>query len=389
MLKVYIGPNGYGKTTKLINLKKEIDKNEPNNSFMLNSELVLENELKDTINDSMMMDYVINDILSDEKTQQAKINLEKAVDDSINENVNSINEILTYSLSFNEKNITKDVLELRTDKEYKKLVKINSNDLKKSMGSGQRIIFLLLLIKLSKRRYIFLDEPENHCHPSMIHELAKIINELAIEKNVYISTHSPILLSLLRIEFEDVLILNDPLYQNVKRIELDYAVNNTKNIMIENLNNKSKSYFDIDSLKKNIKEIHNKNFFEVLFSKRVYIIEGINDELFLKKILYNFGKQYDDYSIFCSYGKPHMIPFINIFNKLGIEVIVIYDSDEIKYPNDENNKSINKWIKDNSKSYSFIDNLEEELGVKNKYETPGFIELLDHTPLDQYKDIVS
>ena len=262
MLTVYIGPNGYGKTTKLNNIKKVYDAKEPRNTFMLNSELVLENEMKDTINDSMMMDYIINDILSDEETINARTALEQAVDKSIEKNVTSINDILSYALSFNNKTITKDVLELRADKEYKKLVKINADDLKKSMGSGQKIIFLLSLIKISKRDNIFLDEPENHCHPSLIHELAKIINELSKTKKVYLSTHSPILLSLLDVEFNQIFVLNDPNFENEKQIDFKDAVYLEKGISIGSMNDKSKTYFDVQTLKCNIKEIHNKAFFE-------------------------------------------------------------------------------------------------------------------------------
>lgn len=389
MLNVFIGPNGYGKTTKLINMKKECDIKNPGSTFMLNSELVLENEMKDTINDSMMMDYIINDILSDEETVNAKTALEQAVDKSIEKNVTSINDILSYALSFNNKKLSRDVLELRADKEYKKLVKINADDLKKSMGSGQKIIFLLSLIKISKRDNIFLDEPENHCHPSLIHELAKIINELSKTKNVYLSTHSPILLSLLNVEFEKIYILNDQEYKVEKQIVFETAVSNENGISIGSMNDKSKTYFDVQTLKSNIKEIHNKNFFESLFSKKVYIVEGINDELFLKKLLYCYSKQYDDYSIFCSYGKPHMIPFVKIFKQLGIEVVVLYDSDEEKYPNDDNNKNINSWFDSNAKTYRFKDNLEKEIGFSKKNETPIFIDYLDSFSFDNYTDIIN
>ena len=388
MLTVYIGPNGYGKTTKLNNIKKVYDAKEPRNTFMLNSELVLENEMKDTINDSMMMDYIINDILSDEETINARTALEQAVDKSIEKNVTSINDILSYALSFNNKTITKDVLELRADKEYKKLVKINADDLKKSMGSGQKIIFLLSLIKISKRDNIFLDEPENHCHPSLIHELAKIINELSKTKKVYLSTHSPILLSLLDVEFNQIFVLNDPNFENEKQIDFKDAVCLEKGISIGSMNDKSKTYFDVQTLKCNIKEIHNKAFFESLFSKKVYIVEGINDELFLKKMLYNYSKQYDDYSIFCSYGKPHMIPFVKIFQQLGIEVVVLYDSDEEKYPDDVNNKNINSWLHNNSKTYCFNDNLEHEIKFSKKNDTPEFIRHLDNFNFEKYRELI-
>ena len=173
-----------------------------------------------------------------------------------------------------------------------------------------------------------------------------------------------------------------------KIIDFDNAVKLDNRIKIENINDKSKTYFEKEQLKRNIKEIHNKSFFETLFSKRVYIIEGINDELFLKKLLFVNSRQYDDYSIFCCYGKAHMIPFVNIFSKLGIEVRVMYDSDELKHPHDDNNKEINTWLDNNSITYRFVDNLENELKFNNKYGTPEFIELLDNISFDKYEDYI-
>ena len=133
---------------------------------MLSFELIFDDEVKDTVNTSMLMEYIITEILSNDETQKAKIALEKAVDNSIDKNTSILNEKIEYALGFNNKSQTKDLLELRCDKEYKKLVKINNDDIKKSMRSGQKLLFLLSLIELSKKENILLDEPENHCHPS-------------------------------------------------------------------------------------------------------------------------------------------------------------------------------------------------------------------------------
>ena len=43
----------------------------------------------------------------------------------------------------------------------------------------------------------------------------------------------------------------------------------------------------MEILKNNILELHKKEFFEALFSKNVYIVEGVNDELFLKNCYIN------------------------------------------------------------------------------------------------------
>ena len=200
---------------------------------MLSSELIFDDEVKDTVNTSMLMEYIITEILSDEETQKAKIELEKAVDSSIDRNTEMLNKKIEYALGFNNKSKTKDLLELRTDKEYKKLVKINNDDIKKSMGSGQKLLFLLSLIELSKKENILLDEPENHCHPSFLHEVARLINEISKTKNVYLSTHSPQLLSLLDIDFNNLFLLNDPNFKKEKAIDFDKAINSLPNKMLQ------------------------------------------------------------------------------------------------------------------------------------------------------------
>lgn len=389
MLEIFVGPNGFGKTTKLIEIKKKLDNQKSNNTIMLSSELIFDDEVKDTVNTSMLMEYIITEILSDEETQKARIELEKAVDSSIDKNTEMLNKKIEYALGFNNKSKTKDLLELRADKEYKKLVKINNDDIKKSMGSGQKLLFLLSLIELSKKENILLDEPENHCHPSFLHEVARFINEISKTKNVYLSTHSPQLLSLLDIDFNNLFILNDPNFKKEKMIDFDKSINSLPNkINKDNLNKKSKSYYDsCDSLVKNIKELHYKDFFEALFSKKVYLVEGINDSLFLKKILTKNNMQYEDYCIFQTYGKPHMFPFASIFSSLDLEVVILFDSDE--KPDDNTNNIINDGLKA-YKHYMFNKTLEEEIkyvGLKNS--TVEYLEHLDNfSDFDKYKEII-
>ena len=385
MLKIFIGPNGFGKTWKLRKIKEKLDEEKSANSIMLSSELIFDEEVKDTVNSSMLMEYIITEILSNDQTQKAKADWEDAVDKSITENTEKLNEKIEYALSFNNKSKTKNLLELRTDKDYKRLVKINNDDIRKCMGSGQKLLFFLSLIQLSKKENIFLDEPENHCHPSFLHEIAKLINGISKTKNVYLSTHSPQLLSLLDIDFNNLFILNDPNYGEPKTINFDSAIHSLPEKMHkDNLNKKSKSYYEnYDSLIKNIKELHYRDFFESLFSKKVYLVEGINDSLFLKKLLVKNSKQYDDYSIFQTYGKDHMFPFISIFKSLGLEVVILFDSDN------NNKKEVNDGL-EKFKHYKFTNTLEEELqygGQKNS--TVEFLEYLDiFSNFEKYKEII-
>lgn len=389
MLKIFIGPNGYGKTYELEQRRQKLlnENKERKDIIMLSSELVFADEMKDTVNNSFLMDYIITELLIDDELVEIQNQFENKLDSIINDNVNMYNDLMDETLKLNSHKRTKDVIAPQKTREYKKLVKINSDDLKASMGSGQKLHFLLRLIEKSNKKYIFLDEPENHSHPSLLHITAKLINELSKTKEVCIATHSPELLSMLEINFDELYVFNDKEYKGPQKINFNLAVNSLPNdVNLENLNAKSKTYYDILNLEKNILEIHRKEFMSALFSKKVYIVEGINDELFLKKLLIKAGKKYEQYNIFQCYGKPHFFPFITIFKSLGIEVVILFDEDKTT---NEINVKINTELERN-KHYKFISCLETEIGYEDKYNTPEFLEFLDNfNSYEQYFDIVS
>ena len=390
MLKIFIGPNGFGKTYELEKIKKSLldEDNNRKDVIMLGSELVFADEMKDTVNNSFLMDYIITELLVDNELTNIQKQFENKLDTLIKDNVNMYNELMDETLVLNSHKRTKDVIAPQKTREYKKLIKINADDLKSSMGSGQKLHFLLRLIEKSNKQYIFLDEPENHSHPSMLHITANLINKLSEAKDVYIATHSPELLNMLNINFDNLFVFNDAEYKGPKKIDFNKAVDSLpQNINIENLYSNSKTYYDEEKLKSNILDIHKKEFMNALFSSKVYIVEGINDQLFLKKLLSKSGKQFEQYSIFPCYGKPHYFPFIEIFNDLDIDVVLLYDEDKIS--NETNNK-INQELQKN-KGYMFSEFLEKEIGYTgDKGDLPKFLDYLtNYTDYEKYFIIVN
>lgn len=389
MLKIFIGPNGYGKTYELERIKNTLfdDDNNRKDIIMLGSELVFADEMKDTVNNSFLMDYIITELLVDDELTNIQKQFEKKLDTLIKDNSDMYNELMDETLDLNSHKRTKDVIAPQKTREYKKLVKINADDLKNSMGSGQKLHFLLRLIEKSNKQYIFLDEPENHSHPSMLNITANLINKLSETKNVYIATHSPELLYMLNIDFDNLYIFNDPEYKGPKTINFKKSANSLPgSINIENLYSNSKTYYDEEKLKNNILEIHKKEFMSALFSTKVYIVEGINDQLFLKKVLNKAGKQFEQYSIFPCYGKPHYFPFIEIFKDLGLDVVLLFDEDKTK---DETNNKINTELQKN-KHYMFNEILEKEIGYKgDKGNLPKFLDYLtSYNDYEKYFKIV-
>lgn len=77
-----------------------------------------------------------------------------------------------------------------------------------------------------------------------------------------------------------------------------------------------------------IQKRHNRPFIEALFTKRVYLCEGANDELYVNESLRQNGGFYDDYCVFKVWGKTNLVVFEKLFTKLGIEVTVVYDTDD-------------------------------------------------------------
>ena len=86
-----------------------------------------------------------------------------------------------------------------------------------------------------------------------------LTNACLLTNNHYISDSWSFLLN---VDFEEVYILNDSDFHLKKKIDFEDAINVNNNFLIENLKGKSKSYYNVENLKKNIKEIHNNNFFE-------------------------------------------------------------------------------------------------------------------------------
>lgn len=386
MLNILIGPNGYGKTTALGNKKQELISSGINEKdiLFLESEILVLDEMKDTTDKTFAMEYIISEILENDDINSKKEALSDAIDSAVTSSIDEFNEMIDSVVAFNGQTRSEDVIKVNNPKEFKKLVKIDSRDLKNKLGSGQRMHFVLSMVKRSRKQYIFLDEPEKHSHPSLLNYLAKLIRDLSETKTIYIATHSPKLLEMLNFSISDIEIYNDRNYGPAKQIDLNEAINSLpQGVNVANLGPKSQTYYDVIQLEKNIKEIHAKEFIEALFSKKVYIVEGINDELFIKKMLFQNGKIYDDYYIYRCFGKQHFFPFIKIFQNLGIDIGAYFDADT----QNGTNNLINQGL-ENFSHYKFEPNIEAEIGYTgNKGNTVDFLNYLDSLTIEDRYDI--
>ena len=101
-LTIYIGPNGYGKTTKLENEKQKIDAANPNNTIFLPSEILLEDELKDLENSKSMECFLEEIFLTPQNISTLKTQIQQGVNTNILGIRNEINNIIDNILRLND-----------------------------------------------------------------------------------------------------------------------------------------------------------------------------------------------------------------------------------------------------------------------------------------------
>ena len=393
MINVFIGPNGCGKTTKLLEEKNNLIASGvlEKDIIFLESEILLLDEVKDTKDESKTLEFILQELFMNSPDYvNAKTAFENQVNVEISNNCGMMNSILDDVLQLNGSTRTPGIDFIATNPKiaFKNLVKIEGKDIKNKTGSGQRMQLILSLIKnRNSKQYIFLDEPEKYSHPSLLHLTAKTIMDLDAQgKTIYIATHSPKLLSMLDVPFENIFIINDNTHI-AKTINFNEIIDSLSFHTIGQMKSKEKSFYDATTLEKNIKDIYYRNFIECLFASKVYLCEGINDKLFIEHALKEEDKFFDDYAIFQSFGKFMMPVFEKIFSSLNIITQVFFDEDTDKRVTDSVHSEIDTYL-ESLTHYKFVPELEKEIKFNEaKIDTVAFIAHLDFFPIIKGKYI--
>ena len=335
--------------------------------------------MKDTVDTSQTMEFLLSEILETPAFVEKRKALYAEADEAIASSLPEMNKMLEEVLSLNGSERTKDFIAPNPKRTIKNLVSIGQDDVKKKMGSGQRMQLLLKLAAKSSKGHIFLDEPEKYSHPSLLNGTAKAINELvAAGKNVYIATHSPKLVSMLDFDLGDLRLINDASHE-LKEIPFDEAVAAVSSrVNVGSMQDKFKRYYvSGDSLKNCVSKRHSRAFIEALFTRKVFLCEGANDELFINASLQQHGGFYDDYVIFKVWGKSNLPIFIELFERLGIDLVTMFDvDDESKDPHCKLNPVIRSYSSTGCRVIEFKPNLEAALGYKGKKDDA--LGLIDH-----------
>jgi predicted ATP-binding protein involved in virulence len=110
-LTIFIGPNGSGKTHELIELKKK-----EKNSFMVPSEIIFQEETKDTKDSTLVMEQLIGELIMPNVDSERK-NLENRIDQVIMDNQAIYNDKLKNILNINGTEFEKDFISITAKKE--------------------------------------------------------------------------------------------------------------------------------------------------------------------------------------------------------------------------------------------------------------------------------
>lgn len=391
-LEVVIGPNGYGKTTYLENKRAELNNGGVDLSEMLylQSEIKLLDEVKDSLDNSQTMEFLMADMIETPSYIAKREALFEEIDSAIAKNTPILNKILDEVLEMNGSTRKGDFIFSNSRKRTIKYpVAINQRDVKDKMGSGQRMQLLLQFAQHSKKQYIFLDEPEKYSHPSLLNRTASLINGLVARgKDVYLATHSPKLVSMLEIDYANIKVINDSTHL-AKEIPFDEAVRDAlKKVSPGMLEKRFVRYYkDGDSFKDCLMRRHGRFFIESLFSSHVYLCEGANDEVFVLESLRRFGGYYDDYSIVKTWGKSNLPVFIALYKLLGIPYSVLFDvDDELRSPHDQLNLAIRQMAL-GATIIEFAPRLEEAVGFSGpKHDALAMMDYLEDAGIDPKYD---
>ena len=336
---------------------------------MVPSEIKLLDEVKDTVDTSQTMEFLLSEILETPSFVKKRDALYEEADKAIASSLPAMNQMLEEVLSLNGSKRTKDFIAPNPKRTIKSLVSIAQDDVKKKMGSGQRMHLLLKLAAKSSKDFILLDEPEKYSHPSLLNGTAKAINDLvAAGKDVHIATHSPKLVSMLDFDLGDIRLINDSSH-DLKTIPFDDAVAAASSkVNVGSMQDKFKRYYmSGNSIKDCVAKRHGRAFIEALFTRKVFLCEGANDELFINASLQQHGGFYDDYVIFKVWGKSNLPVFIELFERLGIDLVAMLDvDDESKEPHSKLNPVIRSYSETGLRIIEFKPYLEAALGYKGK-----------------------
>lgn len=197
---------------------------------------------------------------------------------------------------------------------------------------------------------LVVDEIEKFSHPEMIYKLTDMIVKISRKIDIVVTTHSPIFL-------ERIFYINKQLLKKGKLLDeqFKYTLKFSKEDEVFNIEDKN-----INEVIQNLNFRELKNLSNLLFSNKIFLLEGLNDNDFLENIIQSddvFNGVY--YTIIDCEGKKNIKKFYDITKKLGIiqkiNICLFYDQDQ---NSEENLIKIKDEFKNNTIDIVFCPDIE-------------------------------
>ena len=217
--------------------------------------------------------------------------------------------------------------------------------------------------QVSKSSYFIFEEPELYLHPQAQKSLLYSLENLSLNSQVVLCTHSSSLISLEK-------------YKSIAIVRKD---NDTKET---NITQYQEEILEEDE-KKNFQLVSwiNQDRAELFFAKKVILLEGATEKTVIPYIAKKLGVFKYEYTLIDCGSKNNIPSYVKLLEKFKIPYIAVYDKDHQTRKQqdatdvaDRDSQKIEDLI-DTGESIIFENDIEEELGMSAGTSSKPFIAL--------------
>lgn len=217
--------------------------------------------------------------------------------------------------------------------------------------------------QVSKSSYFIFEEPELYLHPQAQKSLLYSLENLSLNSQVILCTHSSSLISLEK-------------YKSIAIVRKD---NDTKET---NITQYQEEILEEDE-KKNFQLVSwiNQDRAELFFAKKVILLEGATEKTVIPYIAKKLGVFKYEYTLIDCGSKNNIPSYVKLLEKFKIPYIAVYDKDHQTRKQqdaidvaDRDSQKIEDLI-DTGESIIFENDIEEELGMSAGTSSKPFIAL--------------
>lgn len=204
------------------------------------------------------------------------------------------------------------------------------------LGAGFQQIFVILMYLFHPQYTILLlEEPEIHLHPALIKKLLTIFEKENLDKQIFLTTHSPLFIhptNLHRVfrvvRNQDSTIVYSP---RLTGRQIDYS---------------------------RLTQEMNADNCEMFFADKVLLVEGPSDHILMRGLIDRFYQGVKEIKVIQVYGKSNIDVYAELLEMFNIPYAIMLDEDAI---NNTNLKVINRHlpVKLNSRASDIIAGLKK------------------------------